>query len=98
VPVGIHEDGFENEDKMYLHLVNLLNARIGPKHMMYIHVRFDEFKNHRVMVVECGRAGSPVFLKDGVAERFYVRTGASATGLTPGQTNEYVAMRFKVGA
>jgi len=49
------------------------------------------------MVVQCSRAGSPVFLKDGAAERFYVRTGASATGLTPSQINEYVAMRFKVG-
>lgn len=29
VPVGIDEDGFENEDKMYLHLVNLLNSRNG---------------------------------------------------------------------
>lgn len=98
VPVGIEQDGFENEDKMYLHLVNLLNARIGPKHMMYIQVRFDDFKNRRIMVVECGRAGSPVFLKDGATERFYVRTGASTTELTPSQTNEYVAQRFKAGA
>lgn len=98
VPVGIQEDGFESEDKMYLHLVNLLNSRIGPKHMMYIQVRFDDYRTRRVMVVECGRAASPVFLKDGSTERFYVRTGASTTELTPSQTNEYVAQRFKVGA
>jgi hypothetical protein len=98
VPVGIHEDGFESEDKMYLHLGNLINSRIGPKHMMYVQVRFDDYKAHRVMVVECGLAGSPVFLKDGAAERFYVRTGASTTELTPSQTSEYVAQRFKVGA
>lgn len=90
VPVGIQEDGFGNEDKMYLHLTNLLNGRIGPKHMMYIQVRFDDYKNHRVMVVECGRAASPVFLKEGNTERFYVHTGASTT--------EHVAQRFRVEA
>jgi hypothetical protein len=98
VPVGIQEDGFENEDKMYLHLVNLLNRRIGPTHMMHIQVRFDDYKNCRVMVVQCGRAGSPVFLKEGATERFYVRTGASTTELTPSQTNDYVAARSKPGA
>ena len=96
-PVGIQEDGFESEDKMYLHLVNLLNSRMGPKHMMYIQVRFDDYRTRRVMVVECGRAASPVFLKDGNTERFYVRTGASTTELTPSQTNEYVAQRFRIG-
>lgn len=95
VPVGIDQDGFENEDKMYLHLDNLLNSRIGAKHHMYIQVRFDDFKNHRVMVVECGRAGSPVFLKDGNTERFYLRTGASTTELSPAQTHEYLKQRFK---
>jgi len=94
VPVGIVEDGFESEDKMYLHLINLLNARIGPKHMMYIQVRFDDYKNHRVMVVDCQAAGSPVFLKDGATERFYVRTGASTTELTPSQIHDYVRQRF----
>lgn len=97
-PVGIQEDGFENEDKAYLHLVNLINSRIGPKHMMYIHVRFDDYKRRRVMVVECGPAQSPVFLKDGNVERFYLRTGASATELTPSQTHEYVKQRFGVAA
>ncbi len=96
VPLGIGEDGFESEDKMYLHLGNLLHSRIGPTHAMYIQVRFDDFKGQRVMAVQCGRAGSPVVLKDGGSERFYVRTEASTTELTPGQTNDYVAQRFKV--
>lgn len=93
--VGIQEDGFQNEDKAYLHLVNLLNSRIGPTHMMYVAVRFDDYKNRRVMMVECARAASPAFLKDGNVERFYVRTGASTTEFSASQTNEYIGRRFK---
>ncbi|MHB9149124.1 MAG: GmrSD restriction endonuclease domain-containing protein [Thermoleophilia bacterium] len=96
-PVGIQEDGFENEDKAYLHLVNLINSRIGPKHMLYLHVRFDDYKNHRVMVVTSGAARSPVFLKDGGVERFYLRTGASTTQLTASQTHDYAGQRFVAG-
>jgi len=94
-PVGIQEDDFPHEDKMYLHLVNLINSRIGPTYMMYIQVRFDDYENHRVMVVDCAPARSPVFLKDGNVERFYLRTGASTTELTASQTHEYVAHRFR---
>jgi hypothetical protein len=93
-PVGIQEDGFESEDKAYLHLVSLINGRIGPLYMMYLHVHFDDYGKRRVMIVECGAAQSPVFLKDGAVERFYIRTGASTTELTASQTHEYVGRRF----
>ncbi|MCE5254855.1 MAG: hypothetical protein LLG45_11735 [Actinomycetia bacterium] len=86
------------KDKAYLHLVNLINSRIGPKHMMYLQVRFDDYKNSRVMVVTSGVARSPVFLKDGGVERFYLGTGASTTELTASQTHEYVGKRFGAGA
>lgn len=46
------------------------------------------------MVVDCTPTRSPVFLKDGNVERFYIRTGASTTELTASQTHEYVAQRF----
>ena len=34
--VGVEVDRFPNEDKMHLHLVNLLKDRIGAQHSMYI--------------------------------------------------------------
>lgn len=93
-PVGIEIDGFLNEDKMALHLVNLLRDRMGPQHMMYIHPRFDDYQRVRVMVVDCRPGKSPVFVKDGQQERFYVRTGASSTELSPSQTQSFVRQRF----
>ena len=94
-PVGIDVDNFINEDKMYLHLVNLINGRIGPQHMMHIQPRFDDYDHTRVLVVECGKGKAPVYVKDGNSEKFFVRTGASTTELSVSQVQEYIAQRFK---
>lgn len=93
-PVGIETDKFPNEDKMYLHLVNLIKDKIGPAYMMYMHPRFDDYNVSRVMAVECLKGKSPLFVKDGNAERFFVRTGAATSELTGGQAQEYIKQRF----
>jgi hypothetical protein len=93
-PVGIEADKFANEDKMYLHLVNLIKDRMGPSSMMYIHPHFDDYQNARVMVVDCTAGKSPVFVKDGPIERFFVRTGAATTELTASQMHDFVKQRF----
>ena len=93
-PVGIEADGFLNEDKMLLHLDNLIKERIGPKHMMYIHPHFEDYDGHKVLAVECSPGGSPVFVKDGSTERFYIRMGASTPELSSSQTHEYIKERF----
>ncbi len=95
-PVGIEEDGFSSEDKMALHLVSLVKERLGPTNMMYIHLRFDDYNETRVLVVECLPAKAPAFLRDGSTERFVVRTGPSTTELTASQTQQYIKQRFGV--
>lgn len=92
---GIDADGFENEDKMSLHLVNLIKDRIGPTMMQSIHARFEDYDSCRVMVIECSKAKTPVFVKDGNTERFYIRTGPSTTELSASQTQEYIKQRYK---
>lgn len=91
--VGLEVDGFANEDKMALHLTNL-RSRIGADKMLYVHPRFEDHDGGRVFAVECLPSRSPVFLKDGNFERFYVRTGPSTTELTPSQTDAYVRQRW----
>jgi len=94
-PVGLEPDRFPSEDKMHLHLVNLLRDRIGPQHMMYIHPHFEDLNSHRILVVQCTAARSPVFVRDGNAEKFYVRTGAATTELSASQTHEFIKQRFE---
>ena len=93
-PVGISVDGFSSEDKMNLHLVNILRDRIGPHHMLYIHPHFADYEGHRVLVVECSPAGAPAFVKDGNTERLYIRGGASTAELSGSQAQEYIKRRF----
>jgi predicted HTH transcriptional regulator len=94
-PLGIEADQFPSEDKLGLHLVNLINGKMGPQTMTLIHLRFDEYEDRRVLVVECRKSAKPVFVKDGDAEYFYIRTGPSTTQLTPSQTQDYIQQHWK---
>lgn len=94
-PVGIQADNFANEDKMSLHLVNIVKTRMGVQAMTSLHAHFDDHDGCRVMVVKCRKSPTPIFLKDGDMERFYIRTGPSTTELSASQTQEYIKQRFK---
>lgn len=60
-PVGVEADGFANEDKMALHLINLLKERLGGQHALYVHPRFDGYQGVRALVISCDPAKSPAF-------------------------------------
>ncbi len=94
-PVGIQADDFANEDKMSLHLVNIVKTRMGIQAMTSLHAHFDDHDDCRVMVVKCRKSSTPVFLKDGDTERFYIRTGPSTTELSASLIQEYIRQRFK---
>lgn len=93
-PVGLDEDGFTSEDKVNLHLVNLIRDRIGSQHSIYIHPRFETLEGVRVLVVECSSARSPVYVKEGETEKFYVRSGAATAELAMSQVAEFIRNRF----
>jgi predicted HTH transcriptional regulator len=94
VPVGLAPDGFPNEDRMNLYLVDILKTRLGAPAMLYTHPRFEDYQNERVLVVECQRSRSPVFVKDGNVERFYIRTSAATTEMTASQIQQFMKQRF----
>jgi len=93
--LGIELDKFPNEDKMNLHLVNLIKSRIGAEHMLHIQPHFADLDGKRVFVIECKEGYSPVYLKtkDG-SEQFYVRTGAATSELSPSQIQTFISQRF----
>jgi len=93
-PVGIDVDGFPNEDKKSLHLVNIVKSWMGPHVMTHIHAHFEDYEDSRVMVLKCGKAAAAVFVKDDDVERFYIRTGPSTTELSASQTQKYIQHRF----
>ena len=93
--LGIELDKFPNEDKMNLHLVNLIKGRIGAEHMLHIQPYFVDFDGKRVFVIDCREGYAPIYLKskDG-SEQFYVRTGAATSELSPSQIQTFISQRF----
>jgi hypothetical protein len=93
--VGLVADGFPNEDKMSLHLVSLIRDRIGDVFLPYVHPDFVQLDGGRVLSVRCERGPKPAFVKDGTAQKFFVR-GANATiELVGPSVVEYSSQRFK---
>lgn len=93
-PGGLEADGFPNEDKMYLHLVNMVNRSMGEKTWIALHANFDDYEDGRVMVVRCDRSSFPVYVKDGNIDRFYVRTGPATNEMSGDQMLNYINHRF----
>ena len=93
-PVGLDVDGFENEDKMSLHLDNIVNGRMGPNAWTTMHANFEDYEDDRVLVVHCKRARSAIYVTDGGTQHFYFRTGPSTTELSLSQMQEYIRQRF----
>ena len=80
-PVGIEVDKFPSEDKISLHLINIVKSRMGIQSMIAIRTSFEDYKDSRVLVVGCAQSQFPVFVKDDDAERFYIRTGPATMEL-----------------
>lgn len=93
-PVGIEADDFPNSDRMSLHLTSIVNAQLGPSAMTLIHASYDDFEDCRVLVINCERSPTEVYVKDGKGQQFYVRTGPATTVLTGPDMVEYINQRF----
>ncbi len=92
--LGLEADKFPNEDKMGLHLVNLIKDRIGDVFLPYVHAHFEDQESQRVLVIRCERGPKAAFVKDGAIQRFYVRGGNSTAELSGTSIMDYVKQRF----
>jgi hypothetical protein len=92
--LGLAPDGFPTEDKMGLHLVNLIRDRIGEVFLPYVHAHFEDHDGQRVLSVRCERGPKAAFVTDGSAQRFFVRGGNATAELVGASVPEYVASRF----
>jgi hypothetical protein len=92
--LGLDADGFPNEDKMGLHLVNLVKDRLGEVFLPYVHPHFEDQEEQRVLAIRCEKGPKAAFLKDGNFHRFFVRGGNATTELTGASVTDYVKQRF----
>ena len=92
---GIDEQSFESRDKLNLHLTNLIASQIGNEFLPFISFRLSDHDGKGVMRIVCRKSGSPVFLKEGKRETFFVRSGPSSVELHGMDTLNYVDNRFR---
>jgi ATP-dependent Lon protease len=92
--LGLDNDGFQTEDKMNQHLANLIRDRLGPHHAFCLHPQFVDYDGKRLLIVRCDPAKSPAYVKEGNAEYFYVRTGATTSEVPASKIHAFVEQRF----
>ena len=92
--VGLEVDGFENEDRLLLHLANLIRDRMGGQYHTYLDTHFSEYEEQRILAIGCNKSSAPVYVKDGQEERFCIRTGPSTSELTGYEMQTYIGRRF----
>jgi hypothetical protein len=93
--IGLDKDNFANEDKMALHLDNLIKTQLGLAVFARIRTAFEELGGKRFLAIECTPSDKPVFLKSAAGEEFFIRAGASSPALPASHAHEYIGQRFK---
>ena len=93
--IGLEHDKFPNEDKMALHLDNLIKDQLGGSVFACIKTTFGEIGGKRFLAIECTASAKPVFLKGASGEEFFIRAGASSPALPASHTHDYIQQRFK---
>ncbi|TKB05657.1 helix-turn-helix domain-containing protein [Desulforhopalus sp. IMCC35007] len=92
---GLDMDNFDNTDRCLLHVKNLLNQHIGAEYSPFIDISIVTQEKGDVVMLECLKAASPVFLKIGSNEEFYIRSGPSSVKLSPSQIVNFVQQQKK---
>lgn len=93
--IGLEHDGFPSEDKLLLHLDNLIKSALGGGAFACVNPEMSELNGKRFLAVTCTASQTPVFLKNGNTDEFFIRAGASSPALPPSHTHEYIQQRFR---
>jgi DNA-binding response OmpR family regulator len=90
---GVAADQFANEDKYLLHVNNRIKQHIGLEYAGFIRYQLVPVDQKQVLMIECQPSPSPVFLRMGNEEDFYIRTGPGSRQLSTSEVLSYVSNR-----
>ena len=91
--LGMTADQFANEDKYLLHVNNRIKQHIGLEFAGFIRYQLVPVDQKKVLMVECQPSPSPVFLKMGNEEDFFIRVGPGSRQLSTSEVLAYVSNR-----
>ncbi len=92
--IGTGIDGFENNDRLSLHLTNLIKQNIGGEYLPFIKHQIIPLNGKNVVKIDCMPSNRHVFLKNGKEEEFYVRNGPSSARLDGSALVDYIHHKF----
>lgn len=92
--LGLENDRFENEDKYFLHLGNIIKAHLGAIAMKWIQYKIELVGEKKICRVDCFPASQPIYYQDDQDDYFYMRTGPSTTQLRLSKLYPYIQERF----
>ena len=95
--LGTAADRFDSDDKYLLHVNNRIREFIGLEFVNFINFQLVPVEEQKVLLVQCQPSPSPVFLKAGKDEHFYVRVGPGNRRLSTSEVLSYVTNRKAKG-
>ncbi len=84
----------ENADGFLLVITNLINKHLGKAAHRLVKADIVSLAGKEVCIVRIQRSTSPVFLKKGETEEFYVRTSAASVPLGMSDSADYIRNHF----
>ena len=91
--LGADADRFDNDDKYLLHVNNCIREHIGLEFAGHIKFQLVPVEGRKILLIQCQPSPSPVFLKIGKNEDFYVRIGPGNRRLSTSEVLTYVTNR-----
>lgn len=94
---GIKKDKFQNQDKVFLHITNLIKDHIGNTFIPFISKEIVQIDSKEVLRIDCKPSNKIVFIKRDNEEHFYVRSGPASIKLEGNALVDYIEYKFKKG-
>ncbi|MCP4396159.1 MAG: ATP-binding protein, partial [bacterium] len=91
--LGLEADNFQNEDRLLLHVNNLIKQHVGLEFVQFIEVKLYHIEDRRILGIRCVPSKAAVFLKQNKDEQFFIRTGPSTLRLSGSEMLKYLAQQ-----
>ena len=93
--VGLEHDGFSSEDEMAGYLLKAASEMMGDQTLEYIHPRFEDHTDGRIMVIECWPANEPIYYEHEDEARLYIRSGVTTVEVPENRRERFLQERFQ---
>ncbi len=93
--LGLDPDGFASNDKLLLHLTNIVVARIDDSAPTYLNPQLVTCGGKSVLRVNVKPSRGAMYVKGKGDEEFFIRTGPSTTRLAMSSAYDYISKKFK---